>query len=216
MSAFIGGVLAQEVVKCTGKFTPIPGFLHFSAREALPTDPATEVAPRDSPLDELAAIYGWPFVQKLGALKYFMVGCGALGCEFMKNFALNGVCCGPEGKLVVTDADRIELSNLSRQFLFREHNVGQSKSKAASNMARTMNGKFNVEALELFVGAKSEDTFDDAFWEGLDGVCNALDNMEARLYVDQQCVKYEKSLLESGTMGTSGNVGKQYFDGFWA
>ena len=40
----------------------------------------------------------------------------------------------------------------------------------------------------------------------MDGVCNALDNMEARQYVDLQCVKYEKSLLESGTMGTSGNV----------
>ncbi len=34
----------------------------------------------------------------------------------------------------------------------------------------------------------------------LDGVCNALDNMQARLYVDTQCVKYEKSLLESGTV----------------
>ena len=35
-------------------------------------------------------------------------------------------------------------------------------------------------------------------------VCNALDNMEARFYVDSQCVKYELSLLESGTMGPSG------------
>jgi ubiquitin-activating enzyme E1 len=43
-----------------------------------------------------------------------MVGCGALGCEFLKNFALNGVCCGPEGQLLVTDADKIELSNLTR------------------------------------------------------------------------------------------------------
>ena len=48
--------------------------------------------------------------------------------------------------------------------------------------------------------------FTDEFWEGLDGVCNALDNMEARFYVDKTCVKFEKSLLESGTMGTSGNV----------
>lgn len=54
----------------------------------------------------------------------------------------------------------------------------------------------------------SQDIFDDNFWIGLDGVCNALDNMEARQYVDVQCVKYEKSLLESGTMGTSGNVGE--------
>lgn len=57
-----------------------------------------------------------------------------------------------------------------------------------------------------------QDAFDDQFWTGLDGVCNALDNMEARQYVDVQCVKYEKSLLESGTMGTSGNVGKNYCD----
>lgn len=85
-----------------------------------------------------------------------MVGCGALGCEFMKNFALNNICCGVDGKLIVTDADRIELSNLSRQFLFREHNVGQPKSIAASKMATVMNGGFNVEALEMFVGPKTE------------------------------------------------------------
>ena len=208
MAAFAGGVLAQEVVKCTGKFTPIPGFMHFSTPEVLPDVPPSmaDTLPRSSRYDELAAVFGWPFVERLSSLKYFMVGCGALGCEFMKNFALNNVCCGPQGKLVVTDADRIEMSNLSRQFLFREHNVGQPKSRAAAAMAGVMNPAFNVEALELFVGPKTEDQFNDDFWQNLDGVCNALDNMEARQYVDVQCVKYEKSLLESGTMGTSGNV----------
>lgn len=208
MAAFVGGVLAQEVVKCTGKYVPIPGFMHFSAFEALPDDPVPveTTLPRGHRNDELASVYGWPFVEKMSNLKYFMVGCGALGCEFMKNFALNSVCCGPNGKLVVTDADRIELSNLTRQFLFREHNVGQPKSRAAGVMAKVMNPSFNVESLEMFVGAKTEEWFNDDFWLGLDGVCNALDNMEAREYVDTQCVKYEKSLLESGTMGTKGNV----------
>lgn len=210
LAAFAGGVLAQEVVKVTGKFTPIPGFLHFSAFEALPDERPTaeETAPRNHRNDELAALYGWPFVETLGNLKYFMVGCGALGCEFLKNFALNGVCCGPSGSLSVTDADRIELSNLTRQFLFREHNVGQPKSVAAGVMAKQMNPDFKVDSLEQFVGPKTEEIFNDAFWLGLDGVCNALDNMEARQYVDAQCVKYEKSLLESGTMGTSGNIGE--------
>eukprot|EP00599_Poterioochromonas_sp_BG-1_P001083 CAMPEP_0173153034 /NCGR_PEP_ID=MMETSP1105-20130129/12607_1 /TAXON_ID=2985 /ORGANISM="Ochromonas sp., Strain BG-1" /LENGTH=1169 /DNA_ID=CAMNT_0014068867 /DNA_START=356 /DNA_END=3865 /DNA_ORIENTATION=- len=209
MSAFAGGVLAQEVVKSTGKFTPIPGFMHFSAPETLPaanTLETADVAPRGLPQDELASLFGWEFVEKLGNLRYFMVGCGALGCELLKNFALNGICCGPQGKLTVTDADRIELSNLSRQFLFREHNVGQPKSKAAAAMVQVMNPKFNIESLEQFVGPNSEDVFNDDFWEVLSGVCNALDNMEARLYVDRQCVKYEKPLLESGTMGTKGNV----------
>lgn len=59
----------------------------------------------------------------------------------------------------MTDADRIELSNLSRQFLFREHNVGQPKSRAAAAMAKEMNASFNVEAMELYVGPKTEGPF---------------------------------------------------------
>ena len=46
----------------------------------------------------------------------------------------------------------------------------------------------------------------DAFFESLDGVTNALDNVEARLYMDQRCLFYGKPLLESGTLGTKGNT----------
>ena len=218
VACFAGGVVAQEVVKCAGKYTPVDGFLHFNAFEALPAPPPplADRAPRNCRYDDLIAVFGANFVEKLGNLRYFLVGSGALGCEFVKNFALCGVCCGPEGHLVIADADRIELSNLTRQFLFREHNVGQSKAAAASKMAtdpgprtcaNAMNADLKVKTVEAYVGVKTETTlFDDAFWESLDGVCNALDNMEARFYVDATCVKFEKSLLESGTMGTSGNV----------
>ncbi len=44
-----------------------------------------------------------------------MVGCGALGCELFKNFAMMGVACGEKGVITVTDDDVIEKSNLSRQ-----------------------------------------------------------------------------------------------------
>lgn len=81
-----------------------------------------------------------------------MVGCGALGCENIKNFALCGITCGMNGELIVTDNDRIEVSNLSRQFLFREDNVGQSKSAAASSRMRQMNVHSHVDARQDFVG----------------------------------------------------------------
>ena len=48
--------------------------------------------------------------------------------------------------------------------------------------------------------------FTDEFYESLDGVTNALDNVEARLYMDQRCLFYQKPLLESGTLGTKGNT----------
>jgi ubiquitin-activating enzyme E1 len=60
-----------------------------------------------------------------------MVGAGALGCELIKAFALMGIGCSDKGKVHVTDNDNIEVSNLSRQFLYRNYNVKQSKSKVA-------------------------------------------------------------------------------------
>jgi ubiquitin-activating enzyme E1 len=53
------------------------------------------------------------------------VGAGALGCEFLKNFAMMGIACGDSGLVTVTDDDVIEKSNLSRQFLFRNWHIGK-------------------------------------------------------------------------------------------
>lgn len=118
LCAFFGGVVAQEVVKFTGKYSPLKQWLHLDAFEALPSPrPASDdCAPRQSRYDDLIAMYGAKFVaEKLGNARTFVVGCGALGCEYLKNFALLGVGTGPQGQIVVTDNDRIEVSNLNRQ-----------------------------------------------------------------------------------------------------
>ena len=208
MCAFFGGIIAQEIVKAAGKYTPIQQFLNFHAFDALPEPQpsAADRAPLNCRYDDLIAVYGRTFVERLGELQIFMVGCGALGCEFMKNFALLGVCCGPSGRLTVTDNDRIEVSNLNRQFLFREENVGSAKSVTAAKRAQTMNPRINVDAKQDLVADTTEHLFTEDFWNGLDLVCNALDNMKARLYVDGRCIFFEKPLLESGTMGTGANV----------
>ncbi|VEL14038.1 unnamed protein product [Protopolystoma xenopodis] len=134
------------------------------------------------------------------------VGAGAIGCEHLKNFAMMGVGCGPEGKVFITDMDIIEKSNLNRQFLFRPWDISKPKSTTASRAAKIMNPEVNIIAHENFVGTETEFTYDDDFFEQLDGVANALDNVEARTYVDRRCVYYRKPLLESGTLGTKGNV----------
>jgi hypothetical protein len=65
------------------------------------------------------AVIGKAAQEKLGDLNIFCVGAGAIGCEHLKNMALMGVAAG-KGLVTVTDMDTIELSNLSRQFLFRQ------------------------------------------------------------------------------------------------
>jgi ubiquitin-activating enzyme E1 len=71
-------------------------------------------------------VFGRSLQQQLQGLKLFLVGAGALGCEFLKNFAMMGIGCGSEkGLVTVTDDDVIEKSNLSRQFLFRNWHIGR-------------------------------------------------------------------------------------------
>lgn len=206
VGCFFGGLVAQEVVKFTAKFTPLHQWLHIDFLEVLPDEVPQDTAPQNSRYDDLIQLYGAEFVEKMRNGRTFMVGCGALGCEFFKNFALLGVGTGPQGLITVTDNDRIEVSNLSRQFLFREHNVGQPKSIAAAQAALKMNPDLKIDARETFVAPHTEDNFPDDFWESLTFVTGALDNVKARQYVDSKCVFYTKPLLESGTLGTKCNA----------
>jgi len=211
MCAALGGIVGQEVLKaCSGKFTPIPGFFYYDADECLPDDITLEYAatmkPENSRYDSQIAVFGKDMQQRLLDLKYFIVGAGAIGCEMLKNWALMGVGCGPSGEVVVTDMDRIEKSNLSRQFLFRNTDINEFKSTTAANAVKVMNPDLNITPYQEKVAAETEGLFGDDFYDKLSGVCTALDNVEARLYVDQRCLFYRLPMLESGTLGTKGNT----------
>jgi ubiquitin-activating enzyme E1 len=102
--------------------------------------------------------------------------------------------------------DRIEKSNLSRQFLFRNSDINHFKSTTAAKAAKAMNSDLKITAYQEKVASDTEHLFGDDFYDKLSGVCTALDNVEARLYVDQRCVFYRLPMLESGTLGTKGNT----------
>ena len=99
-----------------------------------------------------------------------------------------GVGTGRRGSVIVTDMDTIETSNLSRQFLFRSTDVGNSKSVSGARVVKGWNPDMRVEGIEKFCGPSTEDYFTDDFWEGLDLCWNALDNVKARQYTDGRCL----------------------------
>jgi molybdopterin/thiamine biosynthesis adenylyltransferase len=68
-----------------------------------------------------------------------MVGAGAIGCELLKNFAMLGIGTKKKGQICLTDPDVIEVSNLNRQFLFREKHLRKPKSVTAAASAIQMN-----------------------------------------------------------------------------
>ena len=113
MAAFFGGIVAQEIVKFTGKYSPLKQWLHFDIYETLPREAANR-SPVGGRHDDQIRVYGQELQDKLAKVNLFMVGAGALGCELIKAFALMGIGCSNEGLISVTDNDNIEVSNLNR------------------------------------------------------------------------------------------------------
>ncbi|KAJ3125565.1 SPS-sensor component ptr3 [Nowakowskiella sp. JEL0407] len=210
MAALFGGLVGQEVLKASsGKFNPIFQYFYFDSLESLPKngDRSEESCkPAGSRYDGQIAVFGKKFHETILNQKQFLVGAGAIGCEMLKNWAMMGLGAGPGGKIYVTDMDTIEKSNLNRQFLFRPWDVTKQKSTTASEAIKKMNPYINITAYQDRVGPETESIFDDDFWMSLSGVTNALDNVEARKYVDRRCVYFRKPLVESGTLGTKGNT----------
>ena len=234
LCAFQGGVVAQEVVKAiTQKFTPIGQLFYWDALEVVqPCDLPTLLAGEEAAFekwkeqagvkevghrsDGLRIVIGAELLDRLAHTRLFMVGAGAIGCELLKNYAMLGVGTGKAdpanktlaGSLVLTDPDVIEVSNLNRQFLFREKHLRKPKSSTAAAAAINMNRelKENIVARLDKVHEGTAHIFTDSFFEGLTVVTNALDNVQARLYIDSRCVSNRVPLLESGTLGPKGHV----------
>ena len=212
MAAVFGGLAAQEVLKSvSGKFHPIVQWMYFDSLESLPTSVQRSeelCKPTGTRYDGQIAVFGKDFQQKIADLNQFLVGAGAIGCEMLKNWAMLGLASGSKGRITVADMDSIEKSNLNRQFLFRPKDVGKLKSQCAAEAVQAMNPdlKDRFVICPDRVGPDTEHIFDEKFWHQVDGVTNALDNVDARQYVDRRCVFFRKPLVDSGTLGTKGNT----------
>lgn len=218
IAAVMGGIVGQEVLKaCSGKFMPIKQWFYYDASETLAEEPLLlhEVTPCGCRYDGQIMVYGRTLQEKLKDLNMFLVGAGAIGCEMIKNWAMMGIACcadptagagAGKGLISITDMDNIEKSNLSRQFLFRNSDINCPKSSTAVRAAKRMNPALSAIAYENKVAPETETIFNDDFFESCDMICTALDNVEARLYIDQKCLFYQKPMLESGTLGAKGHT----------
>ena len=204
ITAFFGGIISQEIIKATGKYEPIDQWLIIDFLEVVENiKEDVDRSLKGCRYDDQIAIFGNEIQDKIEKSKIFMIGAGATGCEFLKNFGMMGFCSSNEkSKFIVTDNDNIEISNLSRQFLFRKKDVGTSKAETASNNVKLMNPKFNVIGLQKKVCKETEDFFDEEFWLNQDFIIMAVDSTHARKYIDTRVIKFERCSVDAGTLGT--------------
>ena len=134
---------------------------------------------------------------KLKNSKVCVVGTGGLGHPIISRLATMGV-----GTLRIVDRDVIELSNLHRQMMFDEDDVGQVKVEVAAKKLQKLNPDCKIEPLAVSVN----DYTALEVIEGCDVVVDALDSVNARYALNKACVEFGIPFVTGAAVGTSGQV----------
>lgn len=126
-----------------------------------------------------------------------VVGIGGLGNPIATRLVAMGI-----GKIRIVDRDVIELSNLHRQTMFDESDIGQVKVESAAKKLKKMNPDVEIEALPVSVNDYT--AFDIV--EGCDVVIDALDSVNARYSLNKACVAKHIPFVTGAAVGVSGQA----------
>jgi len=134
---------------------------------------------------------------KLKKAKVCVVGIGGLGNPISTRLVAMGI-----GKIRIVDRDVIELSNLHRQTMFDESDIGQVKVEAAAKKLKKMNPDVEIEALPVSVNDYTALDIVD----GCDVVIDALDSVNARYSINKACIKKNIPFVTGAAVGVSGQA----------
>jgi adenylyltransferase/sulfurtransferase len=133
--------------------------------------------------------------KRLGKARVVVIGCGALGTHVLSFLVRAGV-----GQVVVIDRDIIDISNLQRQALFTEADVGRPKAKVAEERLRNVNSDIDIWGVVADVNYTNV----QKFIRGASVVLDATDNMDTRFLVNDACVKNRIPWVYAGAVGVTG------------
>ena len=133
----------------------------------------------------------------LAAAHVVLVGCGGIGSPVLQYLAAAGV-----GQLTLIDRDVVDLSNLQRQTIFAEADIGRPKAEAAADWVRRFDGALKVTAHAGTVGGDNAETL----LEGATLVLDGSDNFATRLTVSDTCVRMGTPLTSAALGRFQGQV----------
>lgn len=133
--------------------------------------------------------------KRLSESRVAIIGLGGLGSVMAEGLARAGV-----GYLRVVDRDVLELSNLQRQALYGEGDIGKAKAELVKEKIGRINSEVSVGSHVVEVGSKNIEKLID----GADIVLDATDNMKTRFILNDACVKHGIPWIYTSILGTYG------------
>jgi molybdopterin-synthase adenylyltransferase len=135
--------------------------------------------------------------QKIIDSSALIVGMGGLGSPAAMYLAAAGI-----GKLVITDYDRVEISNLQRQIIHLDRSVGENKVDSAQAMIKALNPECEVETISY----QLDDDELKSTIEAVDIVLDCTDNFPTRFEVNRYCVATETPLVSGAAIRLEGQI----------
>ncbi|SFC54027.1 HesA/MoeB/ThiF family protein [Pseudoalteromonas denitrificans] len=140
---------------------------------------------------------GFDGQKKLKKAKVLIIGVGGLGCPAALYLAASGI-----GELTLVDADKVELTNLQRQILYKINYLGQAKTLAAKKSLASLNNEIKINT----VNEKLTEINASALITNADIVLDCSDNFTTRYLVNRYCVRYQKILISAAAIATKGQL----------
>jgi len=135
--------------------------------------------------------------KRLRQATVFVAGAGGLGSPVSIYLACAGV-----GRIILVDGESVELSNLNRQILHWEEDVGEKKVVSGNRKLKRLNSTVDVTPLAIRVTAENAMKLLD----GVDLVMDCLDNMESRFILNEACFRKGVPFIHGGLRGLMGEV----------
>src|SRR5574339_987302 len=140
---------------------------------------------------------GFIGMEKLRNSKVCVVGVGGIGNPVVTQLTAMGI-----GKIRIVDRDVVEISNLHRQHLYTEQDIGKVKVEAAIEHLKKRNTDVEIEALPISVTPYTAENI----VKGFDIVIDALDSVDARYALNDACIKLNIPLIYAGALGMLGSI----------
>ncbi len=142
-------------------------------------------------------LFGEEGQEKLRKATVFVVGAGGLGSPVSTYLAVAGV-----GKIILADFDSVELSNLNRQFLHHERDVGREKTRSAEKKLLSLNPEIKVETIREKITADNA----GSIVPPCDIIIDALDNFDTRHVLNRLAVERNIPLVHGAVSGYRGQA----------